>query len=68
MGTNEGGLMMQFMAWFNKLDRDTLRLMGRVFSKGVATGDLNGYIKSLALRELGETDKTITATSEEVKV
>lgn len=60
---NEGSLMMQFMGWFQRLDRDTLRLMGRVFSKGIATGDLNGYIKKLALRELGE----IESEGEEVK-
>lgn len=51
----KGSTVLKFMAWYQKLDKQTIDLLSRVFMKGMAAGDLNQFIKEMCARELGET-------------
>lgn len=41
-----------FMVWYHKLDQDTIKLFTRFIAKGVATGDINAYVKRVLQTEL----------------
>jgi tryptophan synthase alpha subunit len=52
--------MAQLMQWYQKLDKETLDLVKRFFAKGVASGDLNAYLKKVLSKEV---DGVITIDS-----
>lgn len=41
-----------FMAWYYKLDQETIKLFTRFIAKGVASGDINAYVKRVLHAEL----------------
>lgn len=48
--------MAQFMNWYSKMDKETIELAKRFFAKGVATGNLNKFLKRVFLAELNTID------------
>jgi hypothetical protein len=50
----------QFMNWYSKMDKDTIELAKRFFAKGVATGNLNNYLKRVFQAELNTIDVAST--------